>query len=217
MNVEELKEVFRSAGILVIPIIDSTDPDDCEGLQFDGELSEYTKTVTSLGIKTVFVAVDFLSDDIFEQDITIQNDDGDDTFPIINVYPEIESYRDKIGKARSYKVMAKGNNFDLNLFISEDWWTQLTQNVRNACRTFEEKMSIEEQILQRNFNAKKSKIVKQINSLVTDNRFIKLRTQGAMAAYAQENIEGLNSILEESELKKEIQKVNDLLVARGLK
>jgi len=215
MNVEELKEVFRKAGVFVVPIIDSTDPDKCQGLHFDGELSEFIKVLIALDIKTVFVAEETLSEEFLEQEIHY-NDEGD-TIPIVDAYPDIVQYKAKLGEACDYKVLAKGVNFDLNLFISEDWWVQLTQHIRESCMAIRERESLKDLQLEKLFNAKRVKVLNQIKSLVKDDKFIKLKTQGAMAAYAQEHIEDLYSVMDETELKKEIQRINDLLLAKGLK
>lgn len=217
MKIEELKQIFNDAGVFVVPIIDSTDPDDRKGLQFDGELSQFIDVLHELKIKSVFVAVKSLSESFFEEEISIQSEGEDDYIPITELFPEIESFKAKIGEAQNYKVLAKAEYLDLNLFINEDWWVQLEEKLNAAYRAKSQKESIRTQELDKKFNAKKAKVIESIERLINDGKFIRLRTQGAMAEYAKINIENVLSCLEESELKKEIRKISDLLIAKGEK
>lgn len=58
--------------------------------------------------------------------------------------------------------------------------------------------------------------LRQISELMQDDNFIGLPTQRAMLAYALDVLEEPGA-LSDAELKSEIQKLNDRLVARGLR
>ena len=85
-----------------------------------------------------------------------------------------------------------------------------------ACRKIQENEDVKSNEQEQKFNLKKDKVLKSLKLLLNNEDFQKLRTQGAMLAYAEENIEDI-FVFEESELKQEIKKLNDILVARGIK
>lgn len=216
MTINELQEIFEKENIYVVPIIGSTDIDDYEGLTFDGELEDFISTLKNIGIKNVFLATKYFSEEEITGNFNIRYEDYVDTIPILEVYPKIESFREYIGKPCEFMVLAKGDNFSLKFADMEDWWEEILIESVEECRKIQEKESIKFKEEDRKFNLKKSKVYKALKSLIDNEYFIKLKTQGAMLAYAEENIEDI-FVLEESELKQEIKKLNDILVSRGLK
>lgn len=216
MTAEELHQSFSGSNIFVVPILMNTDLSRKEGFVFDGNLSEFISTLTNLEIKAVFLNTKYFTENEFSGEIDIEYDDWTDTVPIAEVFPEIENYKEKIGQPTEFNIIAKGNNFELYFRIFESWWVEILEQSSMKCREVEEQESIKSEELEKNFKKKKTKVYKKIKELLSDQKFINLPTQRSMIAYAEDHIEDI-SVLEESELRQEVQKMNDILVARGLR
>lgn len=214
MTAEELYRSFSDSNIFVVPVLMNTNLNDREGYFFDGNLSEFISTLSNLEIKTVFLTTKYFTENEFSGEIDIEYDDWTDTVPIAEVFPEIDNYKEKIGQPTEFNIIAKGINFELNFQLIESWWEEILIESSRKCREIEDQESLKSEEVDKKFKQKKTKVYKRIKALLSDQNFIKLPTQRSMFAYAEENIEDV-SVLEESELKQEVQKLNDILVARG--
>lgn len=218
MKASDIYELFNGNGIFPISITGCIDEDECNGLIFEGDFPEYISALTKLGVKTVFVSKRIFSENEINGNFRYELDDEEfeETVSIAEVYPKVVDLKVRIGHPCLFRIFAKIETIELNIFLYEDWYKEFVSESLKALVEFQEKENVKSEEINKSFKQKKDSVIKAIKGLVDDANFTKLPTQRSMIAFAEENISDV-SVLEDSELKIEIQKINDILVARGKK
>lgn len=219
MQLAELKDKLRSFGIFPIQVIDTIDPDEAQGLSFDGELDEYLEAVKSLGKTHVFIASQELEEDAFTYSLEGEQayDEAEEEcgyeveeFDLCLANAGLRKFKEKIGQTGIYKLFTSATEDSLNYYPQEDWWTEYmvlyvetVEHVKNHKRQTQETLKAAQK-------EKTKELIKALHGLKNDAAFKLLKTQRAMSNYAKEAIPDLDT-LEPSVLRQEIQFLYDKL------
>lgn len=159
----------------------------------------------------------------FQGDSPLDSDDvGEEEIDLCSINPELTKYRKKIGDAGRFNFLCADTQYKLIFSIVEKWMEEFEELRSNAETLLDEKrdarraqMSEERSIAQAEVGAKKRAAKHKLGELVSDKKFVKLRTQREMLIYAKKKIPEL-ATFDEADLKREIGnikatiKVNEL-------
>lgn len=206
---------LRDQGVLPVLVRESTDPDDYDGMVFDGTESEYLEIIKELNVRTVFVTSKIFTEDHlqFALEYSVTELEPAEKKKLLKA---IESARKHIGDECELRLIVRASEFELNFHHVESWWAEFISAEQTAMDQLETIESARVENEAQALDNRRAHLLAEINELIRDENFVRLPTQRAMFAYALDSLEDA-SVLSEAELKSEIQKLNDRLVARGLR
>ena len=229
MSIEEIEEQIRSQQLYPLHILEYMAED--TDFTFEGTLPDFLMTAKELNLKPVFLAAHALEEEEFhhtpEKGILrrlIKNDDDDNNsseeFYLPDKFPPLKEFVSYIGKSCAYRVGIRADNWNLNLYIEEDWWKDLTALIFDARKQLNE--NYQSELLTRHQNnlekqgAKEKEIQSKLQDLLDDSAFTQLTTQRAMQAYAIEKIPDVSSIMRTTDLRNKIAELSDQIKLKGL-
>jgi hypothetical protein len=208
--------VIRAAGLVPIPVIDDTAEEDSKGLTFNGSLDEFLKAVSDIGDRVVFVATKSFTQDEFDGAVERVSDESEGASKR-NFLKQVHSAQCYIGTECEMKLTVRNGAFVLNYFHVETWWIHLLDVTAEAYHELKIEREAQREALEAESAADRAKVLKELQNLIRDDSFAKMPTQRAMVAYAIDAVDDIELILDEDEIKSEVQKLNDRLIARGLR
>jgi hypothetical protein len=229
MNIEEIEEQIKSQQLYPLRILEYMAEDN--DFTFEGTLPDFLMTAKELNLKPVFVAANTLEEEEFyytpEKRILrqlIKNDDDDNNSSeevyLPDKFPPLKEFLSYVGKSCAYRVGLRTDNWNLNLFIEEDWWEELTALLFDARKQLDENYQSESLMRHQNNlekqKAKEKEILSKLEGLLDDSDFTKLTTQRAMQAYVLEKIPDISSIMGTTDLRNKIAELSDQIKLKGL-
>lgn len=130
---------------------------------------------------------------------------------------EIEAEKHRIGKECEIRLTVRSKAFELNFFHSEDWWIDHLLRTSKAIEELDDVYEKQKAAQDAAEYSQREKVLQDLRDLIRDDSFAKMPTQRAMVAYAVDAVDDLEEFLDEDEIKAEVQKLNDRLIARGLR
>lgn len=214
MTIAELRKALSVQNILPIPVEGEVDPDECEGYVFDGCLEEFTETLNQLNISSVFICSSVFSEEQMTAEVKIGQDEWSDSISVAELYPPIIECKEKIGQPYAIRLIAVSEKFELNFYHIEAWWSDLSRKLLDELEALQHKEKAKADEIDRRHASLRESVIDQIKALADDKQFLTLKTQIAMLAYIEDHISD-SILLEENELKHEVQKLCASLSARG--
>lgn len=214
---DALVDKVRAAGCIPVTVYDDTNPEDSDGLAFVGSFDEFLALARELQVRAVFVSVRTFTEGDFAENREHIASEVEASPQRVNAYlAELDLFKGHFGKVCERKASLRTPSFVLNYFESEDWWTKYSNKVEEALEGVAELVATNQQALEAAATVQREAVLAELKALLRDDEFLRLPTQRAMIEYAREGIDNID-LLDESELKAEIQRLNDRAVARGLK
>lgn len=217
MNIESLSQTIRAAGIFPVRV-EFTHPQESD-LRFSGTLEEYLAAVQALKSPVVFVCTFELTEDsfIYEADEaeSLEEDEEMEAVDLRSIEPKLRNFMTRIGETGWFLLATPLTNGNLTFDIKEEWWEQLYELLDAATESVEEDRSAAFERIKAEEEQRKRTMLKQLQSLINDTAFQRLKTQKAMREYAVERFPELmewNSV----DLKEEIQNLAARIEAKGL-
>ena len=156
---------------------------------------------------------------LIKNDDDNDDDDSGEEIYLPDKFPPLKKLVSYVGKNCSYRIGLRTDNWNLNLFIEEDWWNDLAARLSDARTQLNE--NYQSELLTRHQNnlekqeAKEKEIQSKLQGLLDDSDFTQLTTHRAMQTYAIEKIPDLSK-MRPNDLKNKIAELSDQIKLKGL-
>jgi hypothetical protein len=230
MNTSELIQHIKSAGFYPILVEGDADRNESSAWRFVGTLQDFFEAAKAMGATVIFFFVWKLDEEDFHYDSDCSEesdfDDSDEeqmdsnkpredreSFDLTLALPSIVNFKKHIGQDGMFLLTAKSQLDALSFRLAEDWWTSFGEQRDKARQKVDEDREAIREKMEKQQLQKEENLLKQVRSLIDDPEFSRISTQRDMKAYALEKFPELEGV-DESSLTKEIQKLNDKILAR---
>jgi hypothetical protein len=226
MKFDELKTLFASKGVHVVPV-QGYRPRTAEhsrvDLGFAGTLDEFLASLEPLQCKVAFVSRMRLDQEDLSDPPENEGEDPDEEAWKRALRTAERDSESKHGVEYFSKFIGQDGYFEVSIAtrigvlamqLTEPWWDEFTGFIGNAAQIYEE---ILEESAERRDAADAvhdASVLKQLDALDRDPKFIKLRTQAAMYEYACQQIPELLDV-DETAVKAHIRRLAAKLQAEG--
>jgi hypothetical protein len=226
MEINELTAKFHAVGILLAQAESFPEAVESGSITVSGSLEEYLAAVKALGIAVVFVSQEKLVDDDFQYsaDSDVEeysNEEGDGapgddihTQDLRAVNPELHLFKKYVGEIGRSTFFAPTSPTGLMFEIEQEWYGRFWESWQSAVNTLTEQSADEREALERDERRRRQELTAQLEALASDTKFVGLRTQRAMVAYAKDKIPELDE-LEPGDLRSAIADLKARIDARG--
>jgi hypothetical protein len=228
MDIKTLKETILAAKLHPIFVDGSAHEESSSSNRFIGSLDEYLAAIQALSAPAVFFRISRLEESMFFYELDTQDDfaeeedekadetdeSGEVDLRLIN--KELLKFEERIGSIATYQLTCGLGSDALEYVIDEPWWLDLDGALSSTRDSFDSNVEAMRAKARKEAQSRNLNTIRALHKLIDDNEFVILKTQKAMIAYAKLRIPELEH-LDEFALKREVQEMDALINARGLK
>jgi hypothetical protein len=127
MNLQELKNKFKTANLHPIHLKGSPLDRDMRGDVFIGNLEEYFEAAQVLGAAAVFIFTETLEEERFQYELEINDEESEidaKEIDLCKFNPMLEIYKEHNGQIGMFKLSIPVPDAHISFFINEDWWLE---------------------------------------------------------------------------------------------
>jgi len=154
MELNKLKALFLSAGVLLVEVEHIEDPDESDALCVIGTVDEYLAAVKALSIPVVFAYAEKLEEEDFlystpsdelvsEVGVDPDTDADVEEFDLCAENPELFTFKQYVGAVGLFTLFAALPPKGLAYVLENDWWARFHQSQYAAIARIEARIAAE--------------------------------------------------------------------------